>query len=79
MELKLTVDRIEEGFSVCFDSNEKQYKIRGSFPEGAVLICETGDGGELKVISISAEETEEKKSKNAARLAALFARGDRKK
>ena len=79
MKLKLTVDRIEEGVSVCFDDQEKKYEIVGRFPEGAVLSCEMNEEGSIDVISVMTEETEDKKTKNAARLAALFMRGDRRK
>ncbi len=78
MEIKLTLDRIEEGRAVLFDSEGKIFECSNicNFAEGDILLCRI-ENGEINVIEKINEETEEKKKEMSNRLKSLFSRGDK--
>lgn len=67
--MKVTVDRIEEGFCVCVDEDERIFNIPSSDFPTEVFPCDifeiTLDGGKLVSAVFLADETE--KAKEAAR------------
>ncbi len=71
IDLKYSVDRIEEGFAVCEDENGKTVNIEtGKLPEGV----KEGDlvsinDGEAVILK---DETEERRKKLAEKRRALF-------
>lgn len=79
MEIRLTLDRIEEGGAILLDSGGKIYEcgdLRG-FSEGDILLCSIEDDGSITVIKKINEETEAKKKEMSSRLRSLFSRGDK--
>ncbi len=79
MEKKLTVDRIEEGISVCFDDEGNRYELSEALTEGDIFEANIDDDGRATLIKRSESEIIEKKSSLENRLNALFRRGDGKK
>lgn len=77
IDLKYSVDRIEEGFAVCEDENGKMVNIeKGKLPEGVKegdLI--SIDNGEAVILT---EETEERRKKLAEKRRTLFERKRRR-
>lgn len=81
MKIKMTLDRFEENFGVCFDQNDQQFDIPRNVLSG---ICE----GDIFLISYSGgvfsdpepltEETEQQKAELKARLNRIFSRSQNK-
>ena len=81
MKIKMTLDRFEENFGVCFDQNDQQFDIPRNVLSG---ICE----GDIFLISYSGgvfsdpepltEETEQRKAELKARLNRIFSRSQNK-
>ncbi len=78
MEIKLTLDRIEEGRAILLDSDGKIFECQNLYDlaEGDILLCSIDDG-EIKVIEKIDEETEAKKEEMSNRLKSLFSRGEK--
>ena len=79
MEIRLTLDRIEEGRAILLDSGGKIYEcgdLRG-FSEGDILLCSIDGDGSITVIEKTDEETEKKREEMSSRLRSLFSRGDK--
>ncbi len=79
MEIKLTIDRIEEGRAILLDGEGKMFECEylSDYAEGDILLCEIGNDGEITVKEKMKKETEEKKEEMSNRLKALFSRGDK--
>ncbi|MBR3965588.1 MAG: hypothetical protein IKJ91_00785 [Clostridia bacterium] len=79
MEMKLTLDRLEEGIAILLDAEGKIYRCSsfGDCSEGDILLCEIGDDGDIVVKEKMIEEKNEKTEDLSNRLRALFSRGDR--
>ena len=79
MEIKLTLDRLEEGIAILLDAEGKIYSCSsfGDCSEGDILLCEIGDDGDIVVKEKMVEEKNEKTEDLSNRLRALFSRGDR--
>lgn len=79
MEIKLTLDRIEEGIAILLDSEGKIFELKDKcdFTEGDVLLCRIDDNCEITVIKKMNDETEVKKNEMSNRLRSLFSRGDK--
>lgn len=77
MRLKLTLDRFEGDFGVCFDENDAQYDIPrtslGSLDEGDIFLISHADGIFSDPEPLK-DETEAKREKIRARLNKLFER-----
>ena len=81
MKIKMTLDRFEENFGVCFDQNDQQFDIPRNVLSG---VCE----GDVFLISCSdgvfsnpeplTEETEQRKAALTARLNRIFSRSQNK-
>ena len=75
MKLKLTLDRFEGGFGVCFDENDVQYDIPraslGSLDEGDIFLISHANGVFSDAEHLK-DETEAKREKIRARLNKLF-------
>ena len=77
MKLKLTLDRYEGDFGVCFDENDMKYDI----PRSVIPSINEGDiflislcGAEFSDPEPQIEETEERRRKIRARLNKIFER-----
>lgn len=81
MKIKMTLDRFEENFGVCFDQNDRQFDI----PKDALSGIREGD---IFLISCNGvtfsdpepltKETEHRKAALQARLDRIFARSQNK-
>ena len=75
MILKLSVDRIESGIAVCYDSNDKKYELPAEgLSEGELISVEFDSNGKPVSVARLTEETEKLKHEIASRTKSLFNR-----
>ena len=86
MRRRFCLDRIEGGVAVCLceDESNKRYEFPlvsspalEGLADGTLLEATLGEDGTLCEVAVLTAETEARREKNKARLAALLARGKR--
>ncbi len=75
---RYTLDRIEEGFAVCFDGEEREYSVSaaslGLKPNDIFLADYDAESNEFYGVEFLEKETEAKKAEMQERLNRLFGR-----
>ena len=76
MFVKLTIDRFENGYAVCFDDNEKKYDIpKNTLPnlrEDDIFTADMSQDGKVSNVNYLKEETERKKAEILENYQKLF-------
>ena len=73
MDLRLSVDRVENGIAVCYDDNDKKYELLlDGVSEGDIISVSFDTDGSLLSVNRLENETEARRSELASRTKNLF-------